>query len=460
MDKELRYSGGIANDGSRALADKVRFEKLTICPLFQHTNNGKSENFRKNTWFLLTRLLYFGIITETFPNISEIFVFNMRAALVIKLVEAFHNGDSAFHQAVKVLADEEARKGNDDIAKKLQNALHQQKEKFSTSENDATQNANHTFSLSRSVTPHTPPKDKDSFLSLFETIEPSVGFEQLFYSPEVSNAFEQIIQEWKKSDLLLKSGMTPSRRILLQGPPGCGKTVAGLALAKAIQMPVAYVRLDGLFSSFLGQTSANLRRVFDAVISPPRVLFLDEFDAVAKKRDDSQEIGEIKRIVISLLQNLDFLPPDALVIAATNHQHLLDPAIWRRFDINLHIGFPEKEARKTMIKTWLRDLNVQAEVNLDQLASITEHFSVSRIKDVVFQTIKNSIVFKETLNISDDDFIRQLIFTEGYGQSKESLLEFAQKLRDVNMALHTIARITGIPKSTINDHTKKKGCKL
>jgi hypothetical protein len=112
-----------------------------------------------------------------------------------------------------------------------------------------------------------------------------------------------------------------------------------------------------------------------------------------------------------------------------------------------------------MIETWLRDLNVQTEMNVDKIATITERFSVSRIKDVVLQTIKNSIVVRGTVNISDDDFIRQLIFTEGYGRSKESLLEFAQKLRDVKMALHSIARITGIPKSTISDHTTKKGAK-
>jgi len=112
-----------------------------------------------------------------------------------------------------------------------------------------------------------------------------------------------------------------------------------------------------------------------------------------------------------------------------------------------------------MIETWLREYNVQTKVSADRLATITERFSVSRIKDVVLQTIKHSIVTRETSNVSVDDFVRHLIFSEGYGQSKESLLEFAQKLRDVNMTLNNIARITGIPKSTISDHTKKKGSK-
>jgi SpoVK/Ycf46/Vps4 family AAA+-type ATPase len=384
----------------------------------------------------------------------------MRAALVIKLVEAFHLGTLPFRQAVEILAEEESKKGNDSVAEKLMNALNQNKERFEASTNDvAPKNNNAFFSISRVTPPQNPPKDKDSLLSLFEIIEPSIGFEQLFFASDVSNVFKQIIREWGQSDVLFEAGMAPSRRILLHGPPGCGKTVAGLALAKAIQLPVAYVRLDGLFSSFLGQTSANLRRVFEAVASPPHVLFLDEFDAVAKKRDDSQEIGEIKRIVISLLQNLDFLPPEVLVIAATNHSHLLDPAIWRRFDVSLHIGFPEENVRKTMIEAWLCNQNVQAKVNFDQLATITEQLSISRIKDIVFQTIKNSIVTKGTLDVSTDDFIQQLIFMEGYRQSKTALLEFAQRLRGNGMTLNNIGKITGIPKSTISDHTTKKGNK-
>lgn len=385
----------------------------------------------------------------------------MRAALVIKLIEAFHQGAPAFTQAVEVLANEEAKKGNDDIAAKLRLALNQKTESLNGKEGGVTPSASNNtfFSLSRSTSPQSMPKDKDSLLSLFETIEPSVGFEQLFYAPEVAKSFQQIIQEWKKADVLLKAGMTPSRRILLHGPPGCGKTIAGLALAKAIQMPVAYVRLDGLFSSFLGQTSSNLRRVFESVISPPRVLFLDEFDAVAKKRDDNQEIGEIKRIVISLLQNLDFLPPEVLVIAATNHQHLLDPAIWRRFDVSLNIGLPEEKARQVMIETWLQSHHAISGINTKLLAAITEQLSVAKIKDMILHTLKNALVASENQKVSTDDFVKQLIFMEGYRQTKESLLEFAQKLRDGGMTIEMVAKITGMPKSTVGDHTTRKGAK-
>ena len=156
----------------------------------------------------------------------------MRAALVIKLVEAFHLGALSFRQAVEILADEESKKGNDSIAEKLMNALNQNKERFEASTNDVAPKNNAFFSISRATPPQNQPKDRDSLLSLFEIIEPSIGFEKLFFASDVSNVFQQIIREWGQSDLLFEVGMAPSRRILLHGPPGCGKTVAGLALAK------------------------------------------------------------------------------------------------------------------------------------------------------------------------------------------------------------------------------------
>jgi ATP-dependent 26S proteasome regulatory subunit len=186
-------------------------------------------------------------------------------------------------------------------------------------------------------------------------------------------------------------------------------------------------------------------------------LFLDEFDAVAKKRDDNHKIGEIKRIVISLLQNLDFLPPEVLVIAATNHEHLLDPAIWRRFDVSVGIGLPEYNTRKRMIETWLQPYKKQTiDVNIGTLAKITDHFNVAQIKNIILQTIKKIIILNES-HAATDDFIEQLIFLEGYNLSKESLLDFSTKLRKTGMTLNNIAGIIGIPKSTINDHISKKG---
>ena len=258
-------------------------------------------------------------------------------------------------------------------------------------------------------------------------IEPKVTFDDLIYPKQIQDSLLQIVEEWKKSSKLLKAGIMPTRRVLFYGPPGCGKTVAGLALAKAIGLPVAYVRLDSLFSSYLGQTSTNLRLIFDSLKSGPVALFLDEFDAIAKKRDDNQEIGEIKRIVISLLQNFDFLPDNVLVLAATNHHHLLDPAVWRRFDLTIPIDLPDKDTRKEIISRLLEShTNNISSLDYDLLATITEDLSVSRLKDLVLQTIK-TCVFLEEKDMGLNDFVKNLIIMETFDDSKKPSLNGQKK---------------------------------
>ncbi|PKM83668.1 MAG: ATP-binding protein, partial [Firmicutes bacterium HGW-Firmicutes-13] len=169
------------------------------------------------------------------------------------------------------------------------------------------------------------PRDKDSLLELYEIVKSDVDLDEVVLPESQKKILKQVIEEQKNSDNLRKHNMTPVNRVLLCGPPGCGKTMTAYALGKELNLPIAYVRLDGLISSYLGQTSTNLRKVFDSVRNQRIILFLDEFDAIAKKRDDTNELGELKRVVTTLLQNFDNMPTNVFLIAATNHDHLLDP---------------------------------------------------------------------------------------------------------------------------------------
>ena len=144
-------------------------------------------------------------------------------------------------------------------------------------------------------------------------------------------------------------------------------------------MPLYMARLDGLISSFLGSTSKNIRAVFEFASRTPCVLLLDEFDAIAKLRDDQQEIGELKRVVNSFIQNLDSLGRDIILIAATNHEQLLDPAVWRRFQYLLHIDLPNLEQREAFWALFSKELNWSSK-ELKALADLSEGFSVAAIE--------------------------------------------------------------------------------
>ncbi|MDX2275599.1 MAG: ATP-binding protein [Hyphomonadaceae bacterium] len=152
---------------------------------------------------------------------------------------------------------------------------------------------------------------------------------------------EEFIEEQDRSDLLRSHGMEPRHTMLLVGAPGVGKTSLAEAIATALSLPLHTVKYDTLVGSYLGETSARLRRVFDHARTNPCVLFFDEFDAIGKERGDASDVGELKRVVASLLTQIDDMPATSVAICATNHPELLDSAAWRRFELRLTLELPD-----------------------------------------------------------------------------------------------------------------------
>jgi SpoVK/Ycf46/Vps4 family AAA+-type ATPase len=171
-------------------------------------------------------------------------------------------------------------------------------------------------------------------------VTPRRRLDDLILSDACRTAVDQLIEEQRRASLLRAHSVDPRHRVLLVGPPGNGKTTLAEAIAEALAVPFFVVRYDAMIGSYLGETAGRLKRIFDYVRTTPCVLFFDEFDAVGKERGDIHETGEIKRVVTSLLMNVDELPSYTIVVAATNHSELLDRAVWRRFQLRLALPAP------------------------------------------------------------------------------------------------------------------------
>lgn len=177
-----------------------------------------------------------------------------------------------------------------------------------------------------------PPTDLDSGGELLNIEDPVVLPEGFMRSREIKGPLDLIVGEFKHVKKLSDFGISPTSKVLFTGPPGVGKTVAARYLASKLKLPLVVLDLASVVSSFLGRTGSNIKKALEYASSRPCVLLLDEIDSIAKKRDDISDVGEIKRLVTVVLQELDLWQSKGVLIAATNHYHLLDPAVQRRFD--------------------------------------------------------------------------------------------------------------------------------
>lgn len=243
-----------------------------------------------------------------------------RSDLLVSLVQAGARGDTVRARTVaEQIIAEERRKRHEVLADRLTEAMGV----------DSHESGNGVFVG--------PVRQHGRFLTEFA---PRRRLSDLFLTDSVRRACEELIEEQHRAAVLRAHSIEPRHRVLLAGPPGNGKTSLAEALAEALITPFLIVRYEALIGSFLGETASRLKRVFDYARTTPCVLFFDEFDAVGKERGDLHETGEIKRVVSSLLMQVDELPSTTVVVAATNHGELLDRGVWRRFQVRLALNAP------------------------------------------------------------------------------------------------------------------------
>jgi len=235
------------------------------------------------------------------------------------------------------------------------------------------------------------PVDGESRFPLLQKEEILEGVSKHLFTESQREAIQEYLSVVTSRGALEAKGIKVVTNLLLYGPPGCGKTHLASYIAHELKLPLYLVRLDGLVSSFLGSTAKNIRAVLEFASRTPCVLLLDEFDAIAKLRDDQQELGELKRIVNSFLQNLDALGSEVTLIAATNHEQLLDPAVWRRFQYQLRLDLPTAAQREQFWEMFSGEV-AWSPKELKVLADLSDGFSVAAIETVMTRLRQRLIV--------------------------------------------------------------------
>jgi SpoVK/Ycf46/Vps4 family AAA+-type ATPase len=255
------------------------------------------------------------------------------------------------------------------------------------------------------------PVDKERGLPLLDIRPPKRSLEEIILPETSSDMIEEMLEEHRRADVLRSYGMKPSGKIIFFGPPGCGKTLAAEVIAFELDRPLAIVRLDALVSSFLGETAANLRKVFDFIARHDLVVLFDEFDAIGKERGDSGEHGELRRVVNAVLQMMDAYDGRSLILAATNHENILDSAIWRRFDDAIEFPLPDHKQLISLLQLKLRGTRRQFELDDKELLIEFEGKSGADVERVVRRAVKRMILRgQEFLTIKE---LRSALVREG-----------------------------------------------
>ena len=256
-----------------------------------------------------------------------------------------------------------------------------------------------------------------------------------------------MVEERTRESDLQKADLAPTRSLLFIGPPGVGKTLAAKLLASRLRFPLVRLDLSTVMSSFLGRTGTNLKSVLDYARETLCVLLLDEFDAIAKRRDDVVEIGELKRLVNVLLQEIEDWSSQSLLIAATNHSALLDPAVWRRFDLLIEFPMPSPGDVRKAVQLFTGPDEIDAQW-LDVLALAMQGTSFSEIEKEMQRMKREALI----LRVPVAESIKALVMRRVTSLPRNERKRFAGLLTQRGLSQRAIHDLTGVSRDTIRRH--------
>jgi SpoVK/Ycf46/Vps4 family AAA+-type ATPase len=299
-----------------------------------------------------------------------------RSDLLINLVKSGASGDKhTLRKTVEAIVAEERAKQHNLVADRIEKAYR-------------TANGNGgSMPMSTVVSEHSP-RARD----FIAEVTPRRCLEDLILPEPTLLAVQQLIEEQQRASLLRSHSLEPRHSALLVGPPGNGKTSLAEAVAESLAVPFFVVRYEAMIGSFLGETASRMKRVFDYARTTPCVLFFDEFDTVGKERGDTHETGEIKRVVTSLLMQIDDLPSYVVILAATNHAELLDRAVWRRFELRLSLPVPSRKQLAAYLTTLSRRSDLMLGATAEQIAKTLGRVSFSEAEQFILDLARRQVL--------------------------------------------------------------------
>jgi AAA+ superfamily predicted ATPase len=301
---------------------------------------------------------------------------------------------------------------------------------------------------------NTAPVDQETRMSTIDIYNPVSSEFDVVLSETIEKKVADFIKVIHFRDKIKQMGLVAQNTLLLYGAPGVGKTTIARYISQKTGLPLVTARLDAVISSLLGNTSKNIRNIFEYADSKPCILFLDELDAIAKARDDQHEMGELKRVINSLLQNIDLFTQNNIMIAATNHPELLDKAIWRRFNTVIEVGQPDVEGISKIMEMYLGSFADDFKNDKKKYEKVIHQFSKkspSDVRNIINNAITQSVVNGRKKVTAEDLLIEVFQFDTHGNFTNENLIKY---LNDNGVAKLQIADLLNVSIRQIRNNLK------